>query len=177
MNKIITIFGSAFPIENDPEYKIAFGLGKVLGQNGFTICNGGYGGIMEASARGAKEGGGFTIGVITDFYKKNANRWIDESIVMPTMVDRLLRLIEKGDGYVVLRGGTGTLMELSAVWEFVNKGIMRKKPIVLLGYFWESVVKTVNMELVLRSPSDSTYPIFMAEHIEECSHILLRELS
>ena len=51
MNKTITIFGSAIPARDDAQYKFAYELGASLAQNGFNICNGGYGGIMEAAIK------------------------------------------------------------------------------------------------------------------------------
>jgi len=52
MERIITIFGSNQPIEGTSDYAVAYELGKRLAERGFTICNGGYGGTMEAAARG-----------------------------------------------------------------------------------------------------------------------------
>ena len=54
MNNVITIFGSSRPVKGDEEYQLAYEVGKQLSLAGFTVCNGGFGGIMEASARGAK---------------------------------------------------------------------------------------------------------------------------
>src|ERR1051326_536507 len=61
--KTVTIFGSSLPGEGTQMYQQARQLGGRLAQAGFAVCNGGYGGLMEASARGARECGGYTIGV------------------------------------------------------------------------------------------------------------------
>jgi len=82
---------------------------------------------MEASARGAKEAGGKTIGVTFNIKGRAANSWIDEQIHVPALIDRMMKLVELGDAYVVLKGGTGTLLELAAVWEFINKGLLAEK--------------------------------------------------
>jgi len=135
-NKVVTVFGSSRPAPNDPEYRQAYELGAALAHAGFAVCNGGFGGTMEASARGAREAGGHTIGVITTaFGKRSANRWIEEVIEQESLLARMMKLIELGDAYVVLKGGTGTLLELSAVWELMNKGLMSEKPICILGGF------------------------------------------
>ena len=74
--KIVTVFGSSRPGEGDEEYLLAYEVGKNLALNGFTVCNGGYAGIMEASARGAKEAGGKTIGVtFKNTFKKILTIW------------------------------------------------------------------------------------------------------
>ena len=143
----ISIFGSSRPLPGEPEYQSAYEIGKLLATAGFDVCNGGYGGTMEASARGAKEAGGRTIGVVADFFSKDANAYIDQKVVMGSLSDRLMRLIELGDGYVVLKGSTGTLLELAAVWEFMNKRVMREKPIIVIGDYWMPVVNTLGNEL------------------------------
>lgn len=145
---VITIFGSSRPLPGDAEYILAHNLGARLAREGFTICNGGYRGTMEASARGTKEAGGRTIGITTEFFAgSTANQWMDEVVNVPTLHERLLKLIATGDGYVVLKGGTGTLLELAASWEYMNKGVIKQKPIVVVGTFWNSVVDTFKQEL------------------------------
>ena len=52
---VVTVFGGSHVQEGGPEYASARDLGKLLAQAGYTVCNGGYGGVMEASARGAKD--------------------------------------------------------------------------------------------------------------------------
>ena len=147
-NSVVTIFGSSRPKPDDEEYRRAYFLGAELARAGLVVCNGGYAGIMEASARGAKEAGGTTIGVsFTALGPKQHNPWIDRVVQEDTLIHRAMRLVELGDAFVVLKGGTGTLLEFSLVWEHVNKGLLRDKPIILLGRFWNSVVDTLNNEL------------------------------
>ncbi len=62
--RIVSIFGSSRPRPGESEYDEAFELGKEIARAGYTVCNGGYEGIMEASSRGAEESGGSAIGVI-----------------------------------------------------------------------------------------------------------------
>ena len=108
------------------------------------MANGGYGGTMAAGAAGAKQAGGRTIGVTCEAFGRGAaNPYIDQEIRTPDLSSRLERLIELGDGYVVLPGGTGTLMELAAVWELQKKRLTSRKSVVLLGRWWEPVVELV----------------------------------
>jgi uncharacterized protein (TIGR00730 family) len=147
-NPIIAVFGSSHPNEGDADYVAAFEMGVELANAGFVICNGGYGGVMEASARGAKSVGGRTIGVTSkSFGARLPNKWIDQNIVVEDLVERLLRLIHMADAYVALKGGTGTLLELAAVWEFMNKHIISIKPIIIVGDFWEPVTSTLRTQL------------------------------
>jgi uncharacterized protein (TIGR00730 family) len=149
----VTVFGSSRPRSGDPHYDEAQQLGAALASKGFVVCSGGYAGVMEAVSRGAKEAGGKTLGVTAKFFRAQANRWVDEEIRVDTWDERMFELIRRGDGYVVCPGGTGTLVEFSVVWEMINKGVMKKKPIVSLGDFWTPVIRCVReVELGHESP-------------------------
>jgi hypothetical protein len=168
MGAIVTIFGSSRPLPASEEYRIAYETGRVLASAGFKVCNGGYGGTMEAAAVGAHEAGGHTIGVTAGIFDTKANKWIKEEIRTNTLVERLLKLIELGEAYVILRGGTGTLLELAAVWEFVNKGMMKTKPIIVVGTFWDPVIGTLKDELIWEGLGDCTSHIRRAATPLEC---------
>lgn len=173
--KIVVIFGSSRTSEGEIEYERARELGRLLAKNGFTVCNGGYGGTMEAAARGAKEAGGRTIGVIAEMFSSVANRWIDEVINMKTFSDRLLKLVELGDIYIALKGGTGTLVELSMVWEMMNKRLIPEKPIIALD-FWNKVVDTLKEELIWEGLGSCTQYVTVAQTPEKCVTTLLKKL-
>ena len=81
---IITVFGSSRPQESAPDYALARALGRALAEHGFSVCSGGYGGVMAAVSRGAKEAGGKTYGVTADFFSALANPWIDVEVRMST---------------------------------------------------------------------------------------------
>lgn len=151
-SKIITVFGSSRPRPGDQQYDEAHALGAALAEHGFVVCSGGYGGVMEAVSLGAKEAGGRTIGVTSHFFRSRANPWIDKEISVPTWQERLFELIKRGHGYVTCPGGTGTLVELAVVWEMLNKGVMKRKPIAVFGDFWRPVIECVRAaELAHRS--------------------------
>ena len=97
---------------------------------------------MAASARGAKEGGGKTIGVTTKDFGGPANRWVDQEIKMKKWSERLFKLIALGDGYVIFDGGTGTLAELFVAWEMSNKNFI-SKPIIVYSPELQNLVKWV----------------------------------
>lgn len=107
---------------------------------------------MEAVSRGAKEAGGRTLAVTAAFFRSRANRWVDEEVRVKTWQERLFELIRRGSGYVVCPGGTGTLVELAVVWEMLNKGVMRGKPFVALGEFWQPIIERIR-EVELGHPS------------------------
>ena len=141
----IVIFGSSRPSIDSPKYKQAYQLGKELAGAGYEIANGGYDGTMAGAAQGAKEAGGATNGVTCDaFGKKGANSWIDKEIRTENLNERLQALIKLGDGYVVLPGSTGTLLELAMVWELVNKQFLPPRPIICLTDFWKPVLDAIS---------------------------------
>ena len=173
---VVTVFGSSKPREGEAEYAIAREVGRRIAEAGFAVCNGGYGGIMEASARGAKEAGGATIGVVASIFSKSANAFIDRKILKDSLVDRLMALIELGDAYVVLKGGTGTLVELAMVWELMNKRLAVEKPILLMGNFWSPVMKTLNGQLAYEGRGAATKYVTRVSTPMKCAEVLKERL-
>ncbi|MGB2634178.1 MAG: LOG family protein [Candidatus Acidiferrum sp.] len=179
--KIVTVFGSSRPQRGDADYEEAQKLGTVLAQRGFSVCTGGYGGVMEAASRGAKDGGGKTYGVTAEFFSRNANQWIDVEVRKKTWQERLFALIELGDGFVACKGGTGTLVELAVVWEMLNKSVMAAKPLVVLGDFWQPILQRVR-EVELRPPSAHVWAeangklVHSAKGVEEAVGFLAAQL-
>lgn len=171
-NIIITVFGSSHPSEGDPEYKLAYDLGKRLAAEGFTICTGGYGGIMEATARGAREGGGKSIGIIAEQFGRTANPYIDKVITVKTHIERLLKLIETGDAFIALRGITGTLVELAITWEYTSKGFISQKPLLLVGDYWKPLVETISAEFRRQGLAGMAEHPIIVKNIDECIEIL-----
>jgi uncharacterized protein (TIGR00730 family) len=150
----VTIFGSSLPREGSDIYIEARRLGTLCAESCFAICNGGYGGLMEASARGAREAGGAALGVTCEIWPAQANRWISEEIRTQTYLKRIMTLIDRGDAYVVLPGGTGTLAELALVWEMMNKSALSdsvggRKPLLVLAPYWRPVIECLNQEAQL----------------------------
>jgi len=171
--KIITIFGSGKANEADGDYKVAFELGTELAQAGFTIANGGYGGTMEAAAKGANRQGGQVIGVTCRVFGSSANEYVTSRLSTDSLEERLRKLIEIADAFVVLPGSTGTLLELAKVWEFKNKGFLQAdKPVIILGEFWEPL-----LSLIAAKDSKSRKYLKVLNSAEEVKNYLLNTFS
>lgn len=141
---VVAVFGSYEPADGSDGYHQAYLVGHVLGELGYAIANGGYGGTMEASARGCKEAGSSVVGVTCAIWSSRPNRYVDEVIVTPDLSARVKALAEQGTGgYVVLPGGNGTLVELATVWEARSLGKMSDRPIACIGEFWKPVVDLI----------------------------------
>ncbi|MCK5174444.1 MAG: LOG family protein [Planctomycetes bacterium] len=141
--KVITIFGTSKAVDDDPVYQQALRIGTALAQNGYIVANGGYGGTMLAAAKGAHLVGGEVIGVTClAFGRSGANEYVTRQIQTETLPERLNTLVELGNAYIVLAGGTGTLLELAEVWELKNKGFPgTDKPIIIVGPFWQPLIE------------------------------------
>jgi uncharacterized protein (TIGR00730 family) len=139
--KIVTIFGGSKCRESDLEYAQAMRLGELLADAGYTICTGGYAGVMEAASRGAHERGGRVIGITMKQFRSEPNRYLTEKIPSEHFYERLQRLIMESAGYVALRGGMGTVTEISLVWNKMQTRVLEPRPLVLLGECWPPIVR------------------------------------
>lgn len=142
MKKLITIFG---PSECTPEsilYRDAERLGNLLAEAGFGIVNGGYEGVMEAVSKGARSRGGGVIGITAEVYfarGREANAFITKQITVKSAVDRLMELLDLADAYIAVGVSPGTLIEVTTSWDYMLKGFIGKKPLILIGKEWKEL--------------------------------------
>lgn len=148
-DKIVTIFGGSKCLPDSQEYKDAKELGRKLAEAGFTICTGGYLGVMEAASRGAREAGGRVFGIVMNQFKSEPNRYLTDKVATDHFYDRLQNLITRSVGFVALRGGMGTVTELSLVWNKLQTGVLSRRPLVLIGECWEKVIESWQENLVV----------------------------
>ncbi len=147
--RIVTIFGGSKCIEADLEYAQARRVGELLAAAGYTICTGGYLGVMEAASRGAREGGGRVLGIVMNQFKGEPNRYLTEKVATPHFYERLQRLITRSIGFIAIRGGMGTVTELSLVWNKIQTSVIGPRPLVLLGECWPPIVKAWQAHLAV----------------------------
>jgi len=144
--KTITSFGTAFIAPNEPFYKEIETIGKYLAESGYSVCCGGYGGSMEPISKGAFEAGGKTIGIGLKGRDISPNQYLSEFILSENLMARILTLIHKADAYIVFKGGTGTLVELSVVLELMYKKSMPAKKMFFYSDFWKNTLLTLQSE-------------------------------
>lgn len=113
--KIVTIFGGSRCDESCEEYAQARETGARLAEAGFTICTGGYLGVMEAASRGAREKGGRVLGITMNQFKGEPNRFLTDKVATNHFYDRLQALIMRSVGFVAVKGGMGTVTEISTL--------------------------------------------------------------
>jgi uncharacterized protein (TIGR00725 family) len=87
-------------------------VGRLLAERGCTVVTGGLGEVMAAAARGAKEAGGTTIGILPGERREDANEWIDHVVVTGIGHARNLAVVASGDAVIAVGGSWGTLAEI-----------------------------------------------------------------
>jgi hypothetical protein len=171
--RIVTIFGGSRCGEKTPEYAEAFQVGSLLAERGYTICTGGYLGVMEAASRGAREKGGRVLGIVMNQFKAEPNRYLTDKVATQHFYERLQNLIVRSIGFIALRGGMGTVTELSLVWNKLQTRVIDARPLVLLGDCWPPVVQAWQKHLVV---SDSDVALLdLAATVEEAVDIIDRK--
>ena len=100
-------------------------VGKLIAKKNGVLINGGLGGVMEYTAKGAKENNGLTIGILQSDNKIDANPYID--IVIPTHMgySRNTIVVLASDVVIAISGSTGTLSEIAMAMNY-------KIPVIVL---------------------------------------------
>ena len=143
----VSIFGSA---RTDPEnkyYAIAEELAYQLTQHKFGVITGGGPGIMEAGNKGAKRGGGKSVGLnILLPFEQEPNIYInnDKIINFDYFFVRKVMFIKYAQGFIVLPGGYGTLDEMFEALTLIQTKKSGKFPIILIGTeFWSGLINWI----------------------------------
>ena len=68
------------------------------------------------------------------------NPWLTEEIKAPTLLARLAIMMERADGFVAVRGGIGTLSEVTLAWSLLQTRTLDGKPLVLMGADWPPIL-------------------------------------
>ena len=147
--RIVTIFGGSKCGEESEEYGHARRVGELLAAQGFTICTGGYLGVMEGASRGARESGGRVLGIVMNEFKSEPNRYLTDKVASAHFYERLQNLITRSVGFIALRGGMGTVTEFSLVWNKLQTKVIEPRPLVLLGKSWPPVIECLQKHLVV----------------------------
>ena len=155
----VALFGSARVDETSKPYEDARAVGKRFGEAGWAVVTGGGGGVMEGANRGAKEGGGLSVGFnIVLPHEQAPNPYLDIEHTFDHFYARKVCFVRPAEGFVIFPGGFGTLDELYESLTLIQTGKIRHFPIVLYdsGY-WTEMVDWIRGELLadgMISPDD-----------------------
>jgi uncharacterized protein (TIGR00725 family) len=112
--------------------EIAYEIGVKIANSDSVLITGGLGGIMTATAHGAHDANGLTVGIIPQDDPSMANEFCD--IVIPSGLGLARDFLNalSADGVIIVGGGSGTLSEICASY-------MHKKPMVAIRNLGGSV--------------------------------------
>ncbi|HEY7148528.1 MAG TPA: TIGR00725 family protein [Gaiellaceae bacterium] len=88
-------------------------VGRLLAERGCVVVTGGLGEVMAAAARGAKEAGGVTIGILPGTSREDASQWIDHAVATGLGHMRNFAVAASGDAVIAVGGAWGTLSEIA----------------------------------------------------------------
>lgn len=151
--KNIAFFGDADISESDETYIAAFDVAEALAREGYVIVDGGGPGVMEAATSGATKGGGKTISVTFDpvnapgFEGKYVKNITNEEIVTTNYIERMFKLMEYGDIFLIFKGGSGTLSEFGTAWVLAKLYYGHHKPFILFGDFWIPIIDAIKTNM------------------------------
>ncbi|GIR59285.1 MAG: cytokinin riboside 5'-monophosphate phosphoribohydrolase [Crocinitomicaceae bacterium] len=158
----VSIFGSARTKPENKYYQLAEEVAYLLTQQKFGVITGGGPGIMEAGNKGAKRGGGKSVGLnIVLPFEQEANPYIDSDKIInfDYFFIRKVMFIKYAQGFIVLPGGFGTLDEMFEALTLIQTEKSGKFPVILIGKsFWTGLIDWIKEVLLAEenniSPED-----------------------
>ncbi|MCC7289869.1 TIGR00725 family protein [bacterium] len=125
MLKLISVIGGAAVESNSKDYEIAYEVGKKIDKSKHALVCGGMTGVMEAVAKGAKDSGVITIGILPEF-REEANQFIDIPLVTGLKVTRNSIVAVCADLVIAIAGSLGTMSEAAIALTVGKKVIVVK---------------------------------------------------
>lgn len=148
----VTIYGSARTKPDHKYYKLAENIAYKLTKHGYGIITGGGPGIMEAGNKGAKRGGGTSVGLNIELpHEQHENPYIDDDEVLDFdyFFVRKVMFTKYSQGFVAMPGGFGTMDELFEAITLIQTKKIGKFPIVLVGVtFWTPLIDWLKNTLI-----------------------------
>jgi uncharacterized protein (TIGR00730 family) len=155
----VSIFGSARVPDGTKEYEAARKVGKHFAELGWAVITGGGPGVMEAANRGAREGGGLSVGFNIELpHEQGSNAYVDISYTFKHFYARKVCFVKPAEGFVIFPGGFGTLDELFEALTLIQTGKAQNFPVVLIDTdYWGEMLGWIRSELLadgMISPED-----------------------
>ncbi len=148
----VTVFGSARVKDGSPTYDAAREVGRCFAAAGFAVVTGGGPGVMEAANRGARDGGGLSVGFnIALPHEQSGNPYCDVSLTFKHFYARKTMFVKAAEGFVVFPGGFGTLDELFESMTLIQTGKIEHFPLVLFDSdYWGEMLDWAMKELLAK---------------------------
>ena len=155
----VSIFGSARVRDDAGPYRAARETARLFAERGWSVITGGGPGVMEAANRGAKDGGGFSVGFNIDLpHEQYSNPYLDLAVTFDHFYARKVCFVKPAEGFVIFPGGFGTLDELFEALTLIQTDKVLDFPVVLFDSdYWDELLDFVRGELLddgMISPED-----------------------
>jgi uncharacterized protein (TIGR00730 family) len=169
----VSIFGSTHVSPDNPFYKKALHLARLLAENGFSVITGGGPGVMEAANKGALEGGGKSIGLNIDLPTEQApNAYTNIRLSFRYFFVRKVMFVKYAVAYIIFPGGFGTLDELSEAITLIQTKKIKPFPVILVEKaYWQGLLDWIKGTL-LKEQHISPEDLEIIQVIDEPSEII-----
>ena len=139
----VTIFGSARVRDDDPIYEQARGVARRFAEQGWAVVTGGGPGVMEAANRGARDGGGLSVGFNIQLpHEQRGNDYVDLAVTFRHFYARKTMFVKAAEGFVVFPGGFGTADELFEALTLIQTGKIYQFPVIMFGrHYWAGLIR------------------------------------
>jgi hypothetical protein len=173
----VSIFGSARTSPDDPQYLAAHETARLLAEAGFSIITGAGPGIMEAANKGAKEGGGRSIGCNIELpFEQGANPYVDTLVNFRYFFVRKTMFIKYSSAFIIFPGGFGTLDEAFEALTLIQTGKIYQFPVILFGrHYWAGLIRWLQSRVLVEkkiSPGDLDL-LFLTDDPAEAAHAVI----
>jgi uncharacterized protein (TIGR00725 family) len=138
--------------------ELALETGREIAAQGATLVCGGLGGVMEAAARGARERGGHTIGILPSYDTQTANPFIEFAVATGMREARNAIVVGSADAVIAMAGEGGTLAEIGFALKLGRPLVALKSWPQLAGLYRAETAATavaLALELAGRPPGRS----------------------
>ncbi len=177
----VSIFGSARMSPSDPYYDQARSTARLLAENNIAVITGGGGGIMEAGNRGAREGGGVSVGLNIELpFEQEPNDYLDQMLEFHYFFVRKVMFFKYSIGFILFPGGFGTMDEMFESLTLCQTRRSENFGVVLFGsQYWGGLLEWMEGTMLGRgyiSPEDTGLfkltdrPEEALEHIRQRLH-------
>jgi hypothetical protein len=155
LNKIgpcVSIFGSARTKPENPYYKVAVDVARLLTEDGWGIITGGGPGIMEAGNKGASIYGGVSVGLNIDLpFEQFRNPYVDrdKDLDHRYFFVRKVMFVKYAQAFLAMPGGFGTMDELFEVLTLIQTKRIARVPVILLGAdYWRGLIDWIKASML-----------------------------
>ncbi len=176
----VSIFGSARTHPDDPQYQAAQEVARLLAEAGFAIITGAGPGIMEAANKGAKLGGGTSIGCNIELpFEQGANPYVDTLVNFRYFFVRKTMFIKYSNAFIIFPGGFGTLDEAFEALTLIQTGKIYQFPVILFGrHYWAGLIRWLQSRVLGEAkiaPGDLDL-MLLTDDPQEAAHAVISAL-